>query len=303
MNVNHLVSGRTALNQYVHHLEPDGASFFVHYWGYMPNHYHTLVHKHSFFEICYVIKGDGYYLEHGYQYPLKENTIFMSRPEILHQIKSETGLSILYVAFELNEDRSSTEWIKVIEEIKQTGIVALSAKDEEAPCMLWKTLMLQAAQPVKFFCKEILENLSQALLLSLIQTILPSAHHSKQKQPVQTTSALLTEVKLHIQDNLSQSLKLKDVANHFHISGRHLSRLFSAELGVSYSEFVQNEKIVKAAELLKTTDLSIKEIAEEIGFTVHYFTRVFAAKIGSSPGLFRSLYKESKMTVFHAGKL
>ncbi|MCY7856304.1 AraC family transcriptional regulator [Bacillus sonorensis] len=301
MNVNHLVSGRTVLNQYVHHLEPNGASFYVHYWGAMPNHYHTLVHKHSFFEICYVVKGDGFYLERGCTYPLKENTIFMSRPEILHQIKSETGLVILYVGFELNEENSSAEWIKVIEEVKQSGNVTVYAKDEEAPCLLWKTLMLQAAQPVKAFCKEILGDLSQALILSLIQTILPSAHHPMQ-QPIQTSSALLTEVKLHIQDNLSQSLKLKDVAHHFHISGRHLSRLFSAELGVSYSEFVQNEKIVKAAELLKTTDLSIKEIAEEIGFTVHYFTRVFAAKIGSSPGLFRSLYKDSKMTVFHAGK-
>lgn len=112
MNANHLVSARTVLNQYVHHLEPDGASFYVHCWGAMPNHYHTLVHKHSFFEICYVIKGNGYYLECGCQYPLKENTIFMSRPEILHQIKSETGLSILYVDFELNEDRSSAEWRK-----------------------------------------------------------------------------------------------------------------------------------------------------------------------------------------------
>ncbi|AEP89922.1 putative HTH-type transcriptional regulator YfiF [Bacillus subtilis subsp. subtilis str. RO-NN-1] len=113
---------------------------------------------------------------------------------------------------------------------------------------------------------------------------------------------MLTEVKLHIKDNLSQPLKLTDVAGHFHISGRHLSRLFAAELGVSYSEFVQNEKINKAAALLKSTNLSIKEIAEEIGFSVHYFTRVFSAKIGSSPGLFRSLYKDSKMTAFQINK-
>ncbi|MCY7750274.1 AraC family transcriptional regulator [Bacillus inaquosorum] len=302
MELNHLVTGKIALNQYVHRLEQKDVSFYVHYWGAMTNHYNTLLHKHSFYEICYVVRGEGYYLEGDRTYPLREQTIFLSKLEHLHQIKSETGLFLFYVAFELSEDQSSAEWIKVMEEVKQSPFITMQLKDGEPPGLLWKTLMLQAAHPVDAFDKEILSHLSHALILSLIQTFLPSAHRPKQKQPIQPSSALLTEVKLHIKDNLSQSLKLTDVASHFHISGRHLSRLFAAELGVSYSEFVQNEKINKAAELLKSTNLSIKEVAEEIGFSVHYFTRVFSAKIGSSPGLFRSLYKDSKMTAFQINK-
>ncbi|GAA3330875.1 hypothetical protein GCM10020331_085150 [Ectobacillus funiculus] len=62
----------------------------------------------------------------------------------------------------------------------------------------------------------------------------------------------------------------------------------------------KNERIQRAVTLLKTTDLSIKDIAEETGFrTVHYFTRVFfTSVVGSSPGRFRSLYTNSETTTF-----
>ncbi|WP_316252456.1 helix-turn-helix transcriptional regulator [Bacillus sp. YC2] len=79
--------------------------------------------------------------------------------------------------------------------------------------------------------------------------------------------------------------------------GTHLSRLFVSETGVSYSEFVRHERVKQAASLLKSTDLSIKQIAEEVGLTIHYFMRVFKAKMGSSPGQFRSLYKKANVKV------
>jgi transcriptional regulator GlxA family with amidase domain len=51
--------------------------------------------------------------------------------------------------------------------------------------------------------------------------------------------------------------------------------------------------------LLKTTDLSIRDIAQETGFPdVHYFTRVFTASMRSSPGRFRNLYTKLKTTAY-----
>ncbi|QGQ44824.1 AraC family transcriptional regulator [Metabacillus sediminilitoris] len=65
------------------------------------------------------------------------------------------------------------------------------------------------------------------------------------------TSPILTQTKLYIKDNLSDTLKLSDIAQYLHISSRHLSRLFVKELGVSYSEYVKNERIQKSAFYLK----------------------------------------------------
>ncbi|WP_308162241.1 helix-turn-helix transcriptional regulator [Bacillus sp. ISL-18] len=86
-----------------------------------------------------------------------------------------------------------------------------------------------------------------------------------------------------------------------HISGRHLSRIFMSELGVSYSNYILDERIKKAVTLLKKSDLSLKEIAEETGFvSVQYFTRVFTTMMQISPGRFRSGFVDAQTTVFLA---
>ena len=144
-----------------------------------------------------------------------------------------------------------------------------------------------------------LTNLAYSLILSLLQIFVPYSHSKHQNKPVEMISPLLSQAKLYINDNITSPLKLNDVASQFHISGRHLSRKFVSELDVSYSEFVQNERVQRAAALLKTTDLSIKDIAKQTGFkTVHYFTRVFHSVMGSPPGIFRLLYIDSKTTEY-----
>lgn len=93
MELNHLVTGKIALNQYVHRLEQKDVSFYVHYWGAMTNHYNTLLHKHSFYEICYVVRGEGYYLEGDRTYPLREQTIFCQSRSICTKSKVKQGCS------------------------------------------------------------------------------------------------------------------------------------------------------------------------------------------------------------------
>jgi len=99
---------------------------------------------------------------------------------------------------------------------------------------------------------------------------------------------LLYQAKLYIRDNLSVPIHSKELANYLHISERHLSRLFARETGASLSDYVRKERVRKAETLLKTSILSIQEIAEETGFSsVHYFTRLFKQATGLSPGQYR----------------
>jgi AraC-like DNA-binding protein/mannose-6-phosphate isomerase-like protein (cupin superfamily) len=300
VNLDKFISGKTLLNQFVQRVVQNGASFHVHYWGVMPKHYDNLLHKHSFFEVCFVVDGEGKYIDDDCTYSLQKNTMFFSRPDVLHQIKSESGLFLLYVGFELTESESSGEWIRIMEEFKRCSEVIIDVKDDSTAALLWKSLLIQATKTKQAFFEEMLTNLAYSLILSLLQTFvpyLPNDNHNKTS--LETSSLLLSQAKLYIQDNLSDSLKLTDVACHLHISGRHLSRIFVSELGVSYSEFVQNERIQRACTLLKTTNLSIKDIAEETGFTtVHYFTRVFTSGVGNPPGIFRSLYVDLKTTSY-----
>ncbi|MED3793448.1 AraC family transcriptional regulator [Niallia alba] len=299
MNLSSYLAGKKTLNEYVHQISQRGATFQVHYWGVMPRHYDNQLHKHSFFEVCYVVAGEGVYIDNNCSYLLQENTLFLSKPEVPHQIKSEKGLSLLYVAFELIESDSTECWIEMMEKAKTSSHVYLHDKEEMEIALLWKTLLIHATRQDNEWLEKYLSNMAFLLIESILQYFVPSFPKNDSKPEYEMSSELLTEAQLYINDNLANSLKLTDVARHLHISGRHLSRLFVSELGLSFSKYVQNERIKKAIYLLKKSNLSIKEISDETGFiNVHYFTRVFSLTMQTSPGRFRSLFIAKNTTTF-----
>jgi YesN/AraC family two-component response regulator len=300
LNTNNLLSGKTPLNKYVHCLSQSGVSFHVHYWGVMPKHYNNLLHKHSFFEVCYVVDGEGEYIENDYTYQLQKNKLFLSRLDVLHQIKSDSGLFLLYIGFELIESKSSDKWIKIMEQIEGCSDIMIDAEEDATFSLLWESLLSKASKNDHPFLEDILISTAYSLILSLLERFSPMlSNNSNQKVSNEQYSPILSQAKLYIQDNLSDTLKLSDIAKHLHISSRHLTRLFVKELGVSYSEYVKNERIQKSATLLKTTNLSIKDISEQTGFkNVHYFTRVFTATVGNPPGNFRTIYTDQEKITY-----
>jgi AraC-like DNA-binding protein len=67
-------------------------------------------------------------------------------------------------------------------------------------------------------------------------------------------------------------------------------RAFKKELGISPIEFIFNEKIIKAKELLKNPKNKLSEVSHELGFSdANYFIRVFKKKEGITPHQFRNL--------------
>ncbi len=73
-----------------------------------------------------------------------------------------------------------------------------------------------------------------------------------------------------------QTLSLASVADEFHISQSYLSSLFKQTQGINFSTYIENIRIDKAKELLKTTDLSITRISEMVGYgSTNSFCRAF----------------------------
>ncbi|WP_308162240.1 AraC family ligand binding domain-containing protein [Bacillus sp. ISL-18] len=193
MDLNKFVYGKRSLNEYVHHLNQNGASFQVHYWGVMPKHYDNLLHKHSFFEVCYVVDGEGTYIEENSSQPLHKSTLFLSRPEVLHQIKSKEGLFLLYVAFDLMESESSEEWIRIMEGAKQQEVVVLHHSDDIPTTLLWKSLLIQATMKEHSFFEEMLSSMAHSLILSIVENFVSPLNHSKQRMVPEGFSLLLTQ--------------------------------------------------------------------------------------------------------------
>jgi AraC-like DNA-binding protein len=68
-----------------------------------------------------------------------------------------------------------------------------------------------------------------------------------------------------------------------------LYRKVKAIIGINISDHINNVKLEKAAELLKSNEMNISEIAYSLGFTSpNYFSTAFKNKFGISPKEYKS---------------
>lgn len=80
------------------------------------------------------------------------------------------------------------------------------------------------------------------------------------------------------------------LARHFNVTETYVSMLFPRYSGMTFSEYVRKKAIDMAAMLLKTTDLSVKEVADRCGFSSHsHFTSVFRTLYHVTPGTWRNM--------------
>ena len=81
---------------------------------------------------------------------------------------------------------------------------------------------------------------------------------------------------------------VRELAREVHLSRGRLQSLFKKEMGVLISDYLAEQKLQKAARLLRASSLSIKEIAFAVGYEHHSsFTRAFENRFSQSPKQYR----------------
>lgn len=96
----------------------------------------------------------------------------------------------------------------------------------------------------------------------LIATIAP--HHGLGHVPIGSVAA--REAARHIKANLAAPLRLPDIARMSGLSIRQLQRQFSASTGLTLSEYIVRCRVMEACRLLRETELSLGQIAVDVGF-------------------------------------
>ncbi|TDO97525.1 AraC family transcriptional regulator [Marinomonas balearica] len=99
----------------------------------------------------------------------------------------------------------------------------------------------------------------------------------------------VNQVCKYIEDNLDSELTLEEISEKAFYSKYHFLRLFSAHMGVSLYQFIQQARLKRAAyQLAFHPDLSITEIAYQAKFEhSESFSRTFKKRFQMSPSQFR----------------
>lgn len=104
---------------------------------------------------------------------------------------------------------------------------------------------------------------------------------------------LTSQFKQLLNQHLRSNKSLASYAALLNVSDDYLSEVLKKQTGFPASYWIQQEIMMEAKRLLYYTELSIKEVSNQLGYTDHsYFSRFFRKAAGISASAFRQKYRE-----------
>lgn len=105
--------------------------------------------------------------------------------------------------------------------------------------------------------------------------------------PVSKSSAVYPAV-AYVNTHPSQMITMNEMAELCHLSPSYFSRLFTREIGESFTNYVNRQKIEIAKQQLRHTSKSISQIASELGYiNTSHFISLFKRFEGTTPLIYR----------------
>lgn len=96
-----------------------------------------------------------------------------------------------------------------------------------------------------------------------------------------------------INNHTNELISIDDVAGHIGKSRAYTTAKFKKELGVTINEYITNQKLIEAKNLLKHTDKTLTEISYYLCFSSQsYFSNVFKKKYGITPQKYRDRFNQ-----------
>jgi AraC-like DNA-binding protein len=252
-------------------------------------------HRHTQFEIAYVLSGTGTYCVGSETYPIAEGDVFVFSSNEFHYITEVTSapINLLTLQFEpcylfgSSFDSLSSRCINLCfthSECFRNRIPAAEAGFLQSTLLQIKEELRTQAQESALLVKSYLN----IFLVSLIRNHnFVGQSRSFKRKNVHAIRNAVDFINLH----LAEPISLSDVAAAVHVSPSHLSSLFKNFFQVSLWSYIITKRIERAILLLmdKDNQYTILEIALQCGFNnTTNFNRAFRKHTGLTPSEYRN---------------
>lgn len=130
------------------------------------------------------------------------------------------------------------------------------------------------------------------ILLSLYR-ILTNSTIAKEKTSSSTSNFAVYRTLRYMDQEYLNIASIKEIAVALNYSEYYLSHLFREKMGLTIKDYLTRKKMIAAENMLKTSNMSIQEIAEQLNYaSAHSFSLAFKKYMSESPTTYRK-----KMTV------
>lgn len=250
-------------------------------------------HRHTYYEIIWITEGSGLHTIDFQPYEFKGPCLFLLQPSHIHQIRKD-GPTKGYV-LKFNESVFAVEagaenlLLKygIFDNINVQPVLHLDTTAVALLDDLMQKMLQEYKQPT---------DLSEVIIASYLKIFLLQVYKLKDVH-TQTIAQLIPEpryltyrtFKQLLEERYQQKHAVQDYADALALTPRTLNEITHKYAGKNVSQLIKERLMLEAKRLLHHGQLSVKEIAAQLGFEdAAYFTRFFTKNSGASPLAFRS---------------
>jgi AraC family transcriptional regulator len=141
-----------------------------------------------------------------------------------------------------------------------------------------------------FASRTLMEGITLAMMADLSRVI-KEAETTPVRKPGALSPRQIKLITEYIESVEETSPTISDLAALVGVSSRYLTKAFKETTGRTVHGYVAEVRLRKAAELLCSTDLPMKELAARLGFSaLASFSSAFRAATGQTPTAFRKMF-------------
>jgi len=250
-------------------------------------------HAHTFFELIYIVSGTGVQSINELQMPYREGDLFLVPPNDNHLFTIHTTTQFFFIRFNtayIQNTRKDDELLQHLEIMLQNSRNEPESILNNEPDRLFVGSLMERIirehLANQLYSKELIKQLVNTLLVIIARnsaaTVATKANEGDEQK--------ILEVLQYIQSNIyyPDRLRVDAIAKALSISAHYLSRYFKKHTGETLQEYILSYKFTLIGNRLRNSNLRMKEIADEFGFTdKSHMSRAFKKYKGVNPSDFK----------------
>lgn len=261
---------------------------------YLKAHLQFQNHRHSFYEILLLLQGSGTHQIDFTDYQIQSGSLSFLSPGQVHNLQKSSIINCAVLIFNeefIYKTGENTALLKRLSLLFTNSPVALLSKPDLDELAL--TLLLMKNELDKESIQtSILHHSLHVLLLQILRCCNEGSVAVQQATGL-TRKRYFDFLQL-IENNYEKEHSVQYYAKELNIDPKRLNEITQAASGDNALQLIQKRILVEAKRLLFYSNLSIKEIAYQLGFEdVSYFSKFFQKKVGVRPSTFQESNPET----------
>ncbi len=258
----------------------NGQNYLYNHKIFIPGYKNFKLHTHNSYEIYIFLKGNAEYVIESKTFPMKPYDILITKNDELHQVRHLEKTTYERIVVEVNdaffEENDCIEYCNLLKNRKTDTDNIISPDSSD------KIKLMECISRIEKYIKES-EKFNRTIVKCSIIELLHIINTIKSKNVKIKSNNNIHEIINYINSNISNEIRLDDIANHLFMSKYHLCRIFKEHTGLTINKYITNKRI-KLVQNLYAEGYSLSTACIKSGYASYSsFYKAYISETGKSP--------------------